>query len=564
MPRRLPKSEPWPTLQIFGELEAVEGIRFLEDEISADETLLQRLAGYRTNPIGYSRDILGIEPWKGRNQPGQYELLHDIGESARLQMAGEPTERFFRVEAGHGVGKTVIAAVIANWFFDAFQPSITMTTAPTKDQVEALLWKNIKTFRPHWLPGRVLPGSPRMEKAPNHFAFGRTTSDAGGRGSERLQGQHDRYLLFIVDEAEGVNDFVFDAIDAMTTGGEVIIVLLIGNPKTRNSRFHKIGKRSGVRNYRFSVLDFPNVLDGKNTITGGTAREWVDERIERWCESVDDHDDENYTFTVPWEVRTLDNAWPAGTIFLPNAEFMFRIMGIAPANLSQKAFVSPGRYEKAKSNPRLGGEFHKLRIGVDCARFGSDQGTIYARHDGEVWRYRQVSQGDTDDYVQPIKNLILQKAHQGVTDIEIRVDGTGGFGSGPVDKLKKDEDIREAIAWHPPLLEGNCRYEVREVHFGKSASSPTEYKDIVTEMYAETAETLKGLRIGKVPNELEEDLTDRKYEYVNWKGRDVKKLEEKKKFKKDHNERSPDDGDGFVLCVAPDHIFKSPYADMPV
>jgi hypothetical protein len=34
----------------------------------------------------------------------------------------------------------------------------------------------------------------------------------------------------------------------------------------------------------------------------------------------------------------------------------------------------------------------------------------------------------------------------------------------------------------------------------------------------------------------------------------VKKLEEKKKFKK-RMKRSPDDGDGFVMAVAPDFLF---------
>lgn len=542
-------------MQIFGELDAVEGIRFVEQEVSADESLLRKLASYQTDPIGYFRDILKIEPWKGRNQPGQYELLEDIGDSVRRQLAGESAIRFFRVDAGHGVGKTYSAAGIVNWFFDAFQPSITMTTAPTRDQVEALLWKNIKTFRPHWLPGRVLPGSPRMEKDHNHFAFGRTTSDAGGKGSERLQGQHDRFLLFVVDEAEGVSDFVFDAIDAMTTGGEVIIVLLIGNPKTRTSRFHKLGKRSGVKNYRLSVLDFPNVLDGKDTVKGGTGREWVADRIDWWCEVVDEHNDEDYTFSLPFNVVLPHVKHPAGTIFKPNAEFMFRVMGIAPANLTTKAFVSPGRYEKAKENKPLEGQDSWARIGVDCARFGSDSGTIYVRHAGIAWRAAQVSQGLTSDYFQAIKKATLELRAKGVTSVHVRVDGTGGFGAGVVDALNADMELREAFE---PTANENREFVVVEVHFGSSAKERDKYDDIVTEMYAQAAETLKGLRLGRVPNELEQDLTERFYEYVNRDGRDLMKLEKKETFKKPTRVgRSPDDGDGFVLCVAPDFIFKT-------
>jgi hypothetical protein len=96
-------------------------------------------ARYRTDPIGYVEKELHVTPWSGRSKKGQRELFADIGESVRKQLAGEPAIRIFRVEAGHGVGKTFGAAGLVNWFFDAFAPSITMTTAPTKPQVVKLL-----------------------------------------------------------------------------------------------------------------------------------------------------------------------------------------------------------------------------------------------------------------------------------------------------------------------------------------------------------------------------------------------------------------------------------------
>jgi len=111
--------------------------------------------------LKYFREILGIEPWAGTEEKGQLELMLDIQQSVRRQLAGElNVPNTFRVAAGHGLGKTYGCAGIVNWFFDAFAPSVTITTAPTKDQVELLLWKDIKSQRRgarergHKMPGR--------------------------------------------------------------------------------------------------------------------------------------------------------------------------------------------------------------------------------------------------------------------------------------------------------------------------------------------------------------------------------------------------------------------------
>ncbi len=43
-------------------------------------------------------------------------------------------------------------------------------------------------------------------------------------------------------------------------------------------------------------------------------------------------------------------------------------------------------------------------------------------------------------------------------------------------------------------------------------------------MYAETAESLRGLAVHRPPDALEADLTEREYKWVNLKGRSVKRL----------------------------------------
>lgn len=511
-----------------------------------------RFKRYQGDLVGYCRDILGVEPWPGRNgHKGQLELFEDISASVRAQLAGQPAPQVFRVEAGHGVGKTYGAAGIVNWFFDVFQPSIAMTTAPTADQVELLLWKNIKAQRQGKdLPGRVLPDAPKMIKAPNHFAYGRTTSDAGGQGTARIQGQHDEYLLFILDEAEGLQPYVLAAVDAMMTGGRVIICLMIANPMTRTSAFAKKGKEPGVANYRLSALDFPNVVDGADTVKGGTGRAWVNAKIAKHCTIVPRHDEDEHTFSVAWPVPLGgDRVAEPGTVFQPDAEFMFRVMGVAPKNLSANTLITPGRYEAAcKREPAAHlTDPTRVRYGVDVARDGDDVGTIYRYWRGTLVRVARMAKLHTGDYLGALKDDFRAVIAAGATDCEVRVDGGGGWGSGLIDGLCEDLDVAD-------LFE---RMAVHEVHNNGTAYDQMAYADAVTELYAEAGEVLATCQVLNPPDELEVDLTERLYRWARRRGVAVKQLEPKEAFKHPKRVgRSPDDGDGAVLALAPDHLFE--------
>ena len=78
-------------------------------------------------------------------------------------------------------------------------------------------------------------------------------------------------------------------------------------------------------------------------------------------------------------------------------------------------------------------------------------------------------------------------------------------------------------------------------------------------MYALAGQLMPSTSVRGGTPRLEEDLTDRKFGYVvkniDDTRREVKELESKKVFKKRHEGRSPDDGDGYVLAVAPEYVF---------
>lgn len=435
---------------------------------------------------------------------------------------------------------TKMASGIFSHFFDTCEPAIIYSFAPSYEQINDLLWKEIRVDRRNSnLPGRVLE-VPELKLTGNHFAKGRATSDSHGKGTERVQGQHGKYLMFIIDEAEGVADFVFDAIESMASGG-IAIILMLANPRTRTSRFYKQRTRQDVVSFRMSCVYHPNVLADREIVPGAVRRDYVLKMVEEHCEIVDQRDPDEHTFELPWR---------PGVVYKPNAEFMFRVLGIAPANITGNTFFPSGRIESAKARQVVINPLAELRMGIDVARFGTDMGTLYVKHGLQAWRAKQFSKQDTTIYKEGAKAeaLRLKKLYPQIMSLHVRVDGGGGFGGGVVDQLMRDMELREAF----------LDFQALEIHNNSAPYDPKAYDDLVTNMYAEAAESMKGLMLINVPETLTDDLAERLFDWVNRKGINVRKLEDKEKFKKRHDGRSPDDGDGFCLCVAPDFLFGMP------
>lgn len=497
-------------------------------------------ASFRYNPVGYIHTVLHWEPWSG--EPGQVEVLEAYADALRTQIEqpGAPVKNWIRVEAGHTVGKTRLAAGIVSHFFDSFNPAVIYCFAPGYDQINDLLFKYVRADRrANNLPGRVLE-TPEIKHEASHFVKGRATSDAHGRGTERVQGQHEEHIMFVIDEAEGVADFVFEAVESMTSGG-VSVVLMLANPRTRTSRFHKLAAASNVQSFRISCLNHPNVLENREVVPGAVKRTYVDSMLEKHCEMITEHDADAQTFELPWQ---------PGTIYRPDPEFMFRVLGVAPANVSDNTFLPVGRYEAAtKRTGAAIGTF--ASVGVDVARYGQDYGAVYVRRDNRLWRVAQLYHQDTTVYARKIADEAKRLAADGVTHLHVRVDAGGGYGGGVVDALNADEDTQRLFA----------EFHVFEVHFNGTPTDEGAYADRATEIYAHIAEAMHILSVPNAPDALEQDLCERTYKWVKVRGVDVKKLEPKDDFKK-RVKRSPDDGDGAALAAAPVYAFGVSGADL--
>lgn len=523
------------------------------------------MSPYPNDPVKYCREVHGITLWRGENgADGQAEIAEHYAKVIRQQherknyeltgtcdksiwTPGQTIQTWIRVEAGHTVGKTLLAAMLVNHFFDCYQ-SVTYTFAPTHDQINNLLFKEIRKAREgrNDLPGKVFK-TPRLEM-PNesaHWVQGKAT---GGGETERVHGQHEPYMLFVLDEAEGIDDYVWEAVQSMTGGG-IYVVICLANPRTDSSMFARYKNYSYVKSFRLSCIDHPNVLHGKEIVQGAVRRDYVDTMIEKHCTVVKEHQPDYNTFEVPWN---------PGVIYIPNAEFLFRVLGIAPADRSKNTFCPPARVEAAMKRQREDMDIEWLSethtefasIGIDCARYGDDSGKIYTFHRGEATLYWSIYQQDTFEYYGKAVDAINHLYAAGARMISVRVDGGGGYGAGVIDQLSMAGELEGELRVYPEDLE----VIIHEIQFQETADTPEEYADLITELYDSAANMLTYIKISDAPDLLVSDLSGRQYTYVTRRGRPLKQLVNKETFRRT-NKRSPDDGDGFVLAVTPEHMF---------
>lgn len=173
--------------------------------------VLERMASgiYAADPALWVKDALGydLDQW-------QKEAMRVLFLGKRYKEDAVGLGRV-SIRAGHGVGKTLLASIIAHYFLMNFVPSKVAITGPTGQQTRRQIWSYIHTvwrrsvFRDQiaWQATRVC-----VKGAEEEWNIVWMTS----REPKHIEGYHGplegRNLLWIIEEAKGVQDAVFEAI----------------------------------------------------------------------------------------------------------------------------------------------------------------------------------------------------------------------------------------------------------------------------------------------------------------------------------------------------------------
>lgn len=113
-------------------------------------------------------------------------------------------------------------------------------TANSEKQIKDSLWPEIASWYrrlPDWLKDSLEVAAERItvKACPDQaFAVPRTASKDN---PEALQGFHSDHLMFVIDEASGIDDIVFEVAQGALSGGN-ILVLMTGNPTRTSGYFY--------------------------------------------------------------------------------------------------------------------------------------------------------------------------------------------------------------------------------------------------------------------------------------------------------------------------------------
>jgi len=248
----------------------------------------------RENPIVYQgQPVLYAERYL-KLHPGLWSVQKQIASAIHT-----PPYKVL-VRASHSVGKSFVAALLTNYWYDCFpESSCVITTAPTARDVRDVLWREVRLLRHAvGLGGFTGPKIPELWDNPDHYAKGFTAE----RG-ELFVGRHLAHMLFIFDEACLIDSAYWTTTASMFQPDGRHAWLVIGNPTDTTSQMYAEEMSGGWNVIEMSSLDHPNIqaeLRGEappypTAVTLSMLEGWLDQ----WA-----------TLVPPQDRVASDLAWP--------------------------------------------------------------------------------------------------------------------------------------------------------------------------------------------------------------------------------------------------------------
>lgn len=146
---------------------------------------------------------------------------------------------YISVRSGHGTGKTFILANLANYIGLTEEDAKLVLTAPVAAQLENQLMPELKK----WSEGLFPPLRPLVDVKTKHATYGISRKNkavartARKNNSEALAGVHGSFVLYIIDEASGVDNKIFEVIEGALTG-ERFLFVMCSNPTRTVGKFY--------------------------------------------------------------------------------------------------------------------------------------------------------------------------------------------------------------------------------------------------------------------------------------------------------------------------------------
>lgn len=302
--------------------------------------------------------------------------------------------RKISIRSGHGTGKSTFMAWSILWFMSCYFPCKVPCTAPTSHQLDDVLWAELGMWHRR-LCERMPDLGNEFEWTKERFTLKSNPSESFGvaRTSrpeklEALQGFHSENVIFLIDEASGVPDGVFQVAEgALSTEGAFVV--MASNPTRMDGYFydshHKMRDRWAALHW--SGEESPLV-----------SRAYIDDMA--------------FKYGVESSIYRIR----------VRGDFAGNPDGVIPLDIIEAAI---GREVT---------QFGDMVWGVDVARFGTDRTALCKRH-GNVIRDRILAWTGKDT-MQTVGIIAAEYEAARIKPIAIKVDVIG-LGAGVVDRLRE-------------------------------------------------------------------------------------------------------------------------------
>lgn len=440
------------------------------DQLTDEQRALLRL---REDPALFVRTIIGATP-----QRWQREALEAIRDNDRVA-----------IKSGHGVGKTAFLSWVLLWWLCTHYPVKAACTANTASQLGDVLWPEVARWARQMHPAFKEQLEFRSDKISlrgggESYAVARTSR----RDSpESLQGFHSENMLFILDEASGIPDIIFEVGQgSLSTPGAKIV--MCGNP-TRSS---------------------------------GYFYDAFNKNVDRWATMTVSCADADYV--RPGFIEEMREQYGEDS-----NQMRVRVYGLFP-EADDDTIIPLHLVEAALTRDVEPIQGLRPVWGLDVARYGSDRTALAKRRGNSLVEPIKAWQGKD---LMEICGIVLEEFDACSYDdrpAEILVDVIG-LGAGVVDRLKEMDFV-----------------PVRGINVAESAALSQKYLRLRDELWFQCREWLeqRDCSLPKGDGVLEAELTAPRFKFQS---NGKLKVESKEELKR-RGQRSPDLADALMLTFA--------------
>lgn len=447
-------------------------------------------------PVTFQRTILRRNLWAK-----QKEICRAIS-----------TKRSVSIKGCHGSGKTFTVSGMVPYELITQDEAIVLTIAPTLRQVK-LMWNEIESAIqaiPSKLPERTTTG---WEYAKKRYAQGFSSSKG-----VNAQGFHGARVLILADEAIGISQDVWDAVEGIRAAGDVRLVKLCNPTVPEGAPYEDFTKlRGSTECITISAFDTPN-------LAGLT----MDSLLQLSEEELD------YA-PFPWLTR---RRWVKEMYYKwgpTNPRFLARVLGEFPTQASDSVFQlawvekikEPIDEEQMRKDMLLYSQKLCIQVGLDIAGPGDDETSIAARMGPYVLLQKSWPKADPLDEVLLELSKLMQR-FPGVP-IVIMADVVG-------------------IGFHFARAIARQRFDIREFKAGDPALDPRTFRNAKAQAYWNLREIVRANRLyGASDEDCIAQLADVRYRELPNGQIEIEHKEEARA----RGSSSPDRAEALIMAFTP-------------